>query len=159
MGAARYSLGSAGLQTAALAFGGSPGGVVTTEQYDGSSWTSTASTQDWKFITSSSDGTKLAATVSHGYIWTSASPPPPCTASDIPAKDGSDGSIYCINGGTVGGTTGSCTCTSCAARYGGKNCHIGPCDMEKACYDFNVRNGMTTPAGCAFLEDVTGCSS
>ena len=43
MGAARYSLGSAGLQTAALAFGGSPGGVVTTEQYDGSSWTSTAS--------------------------------------------------------------------------------------------------------------------
>jgi hypothetical protein len=31
--------------------------------------------------------------------------------------------------------------------------------MEKSCFDFNVRNGMTTPASCAFLgdEDVTGC--
>ena len=85
----------------------------------------------------------------------------PCVASDDPAKDGSDGIFYCINGGTVGGTTTACTCTSCATRYGGKNCDIGPCDMEKSCFDFNVRNGMTTPASCAFLgdEDVTECKS
>ena len=106
-------------------------------------------------------GTTTACTCTDcpGYEDASCQTASACTASSDPAKDGSDGSIYCINGGTVGGTTGSCTCTSCAARYGGKNCHIGPCDMEKACYDFNVRNGMTTPAGCAFLEDATGCSS
>ena len=34
-----------------------------------------------------------------------------CTASTDSSKDGSDGNFYCINGGTVGGTTGSCTCT------------------------------------------------
>ena len=84
-----------------------------------------------------------------------------CTASTTASKDGSDGIFYCINGGTVGGTTTACTCTSCATRYGGKNCHIGPCDMEKSCFDFNLRNGMTTPASCAFLgdEDVTECKS
>jgi len=26
------------------------------------------------------------------------------------------------------------------------------CDMELCCYDFNVRNGMTTPVGCAILH-------
>ena len=45
-----------------------------------------------------------------------------CTASADPNKDGSDGSFYCINGGTIGGTTGSCTCTSCDAGYGGVSC-------------------------------------
>ena len=36
MGTARYALGSAGTQTAGLAFGGSP---AATEHYDGSVWT------------------------------------------------------------------------------------------------------------------------
>ena len=74
------------------------------------------------------------------------------------AKDGGDGDFYCVNGGTIGGTTGSCTCTSCDTAYGGASCHIGPCDMEQSCYDFNVRNGMTTPATCAWMADVTGCT-
>jgi hypothetical protein len=43
MGTARYSLGGSGLQTAALAFGGSPGGLTNTEEYDGTSWTTTTS--------------------------------------------------------------------------------------------------------------------
>jgi hypothetical protein len=30
--------------------------------------------------------------------------------------------------------------------------------MEKSCYDFNVRNGMTTPATFAWMADVTGCT-
>ena len=85
--------------------------------------------------------------------------PNPCTASTNSSKDGSDGEFYCVNGGSVGGTTGSCTCTSCARRYGGRNCHIGPCEMEKSCFDFNVRNGMTTPDKCVWMMDVTGCSN
>ena len=96
---------------------------------------------------------------SFGTLTAATCEPDPCTASSDSAKNGSDGTFWCINGGSAGGTTGTCTCTSCATRYGGKNCHIGPCDMEKSCFDFNVRNGMTTPASCAFLgdEDVTGC--
>ena len=35
--------------------------------------------------------------------------------------DGSDGNFYCINGGDIGGTTGSCTCT-CNTGYDGINC-------------------------------------
>ena len=107
-------------------------------------------------------GTTTACTCTDcnpGYEDASCQTASACTASLDPAKDGSDGTFWCINGGSAGGTTGTCTCTSCATRYGGKNCHIGPCDMEKSCFDFNVRNGMTTPASCAFLgdEDVTGC--
>ena len=45
-----------------------------------------------------------------------------CTASTVASKDGSDGEFYCINGGTVGGTTGSCTCTGCDAGYSGTSC-------------------------------------
>ena len=44
-----------------------------------------------------------------------------CTASTYSSKDGSDGSVYCINGGTVGGSAGSCTCT-CKPGYEGSGC-------------------------------------
>ncbi len=47
--------------------------------------------------------------------------PDPCTASADSSKDGSDGNFYCINGGTIGGTSGECTCT-CNAGYEGTNC-------------------------------------
>ena len=47
---------------------------------------------------------------------------PLCAASADPNKDGSDGIFYCINGGTIGGSTGSCTCTSCNAGYEGVSC-------------------------------------
>ena len=30
---------------------------------------------------------------------------------------------------------------------------LGSCDMEKCCYDFNVKNQMTVPANCAVLAD------
>ena len=63
------------------------------------------------------------------------SPQPPfphaCKASADPSKDGSDGTFYCINGGTVGGSTGSCTCTSCNKGYKGKSCEI---TCEPRCY-------------------------
>ena len=44
-----------------------------------------------------------------------------CTLSGDSTKDGTDGAFYCLNGGTVGGTTSSCTCT-CAANYEGTTC-------------------------------------
>jgi hypothetical protein len=44
-----------------------------------------------------------------------------CTVSTDSSKTGDDGTFYCINGGTAGGTTGSCTCT-CSAGYSGTNC-------------------------------------
>jgi hypothetical protein len=47
-----------------------------------------------------------------------------CSASSVSTKDGSDGTFYCINGGTAGGTTGSCTCTGCDAGYSGANCQV-----------------------------------
>jgi hypothetical protein len=62
---------------------------------------------------SCSAGTLTAAICSHD----------PCVASSISSKDGSDGSFYCINGGTVGGVTGLCNCTSCDAGYEGMSCH------------------------------------
>jgi len=107
------------------------------------------------------DGYAVSGTSSCGLgVLTAATcEPNPCTASTDSSKDGSDGEFYCVNGGSVGGTTGSCTCTSCARRYGGGNCHIGPCEMEKSCFDFNVRNGMTTPDKCVWMMDVAGCSN
>ena len=84
----------------------------------------------------------------------------PCVASTNSSKDGGDGDFHCVNGGTIGGSTGSCTCTSCDTAYGGASCHIGPCDMEQSCYDFNVRNGMTTPATCAWMAfEAPGCDA
>ena len=54
--------------------------------------------------------------------------PDPCVASDNASKNGTDGTFYCINGGTIGGTTGSCTCTECDAGYGGASCQtMGAC--------------------------------
>ena len=62
---------------------------------------------------SCSAGTLTAATCSAN----------PCDASANSSKTGSDGVFYCINGGTIGGTTESCACTSCNAGYEGDNCH------------------------------------
>ncbi|GMI08279.1 hypothetical protein TrVE_jg10468 [Triparma verrucosa] len=45
-----------------------------------------------------------------------------CVASTSPSDDGSDGNFYCINGGTVDGVSGSCTCTSCNTGFGGSSC-------------------------------------
>ena len=48
-----------------------------------------------------------------------------CTATDVLSTDssfGSDGTFYCINGGTVGGVTLNCTCTDCNPGYGDDRC-------------------------------------
>jgi hypothetical protein len=46
----------------------------------------------------------------------------PCVATTSPSDDGSDGNFYCINGGDIGGTTGSCTCSSCNTGFSGRSC-------------------------------------
>jgi hypothetical protein len=48
--------------------------------------------------------------------------PDPCQATSDSTDDGSDGNFYCINGGDIGGTTGSCTCSSCNTGFGGRSC-------------------------------------
>ncbi|GMI42721.1 hypothetical protein TrCOL_g6320 [Triparma columacea] len=49
--------------------------------------------------------------------------PDPCLATSTSTDDGSDGNFYCINGGDIGGTTGSCTCT-CNTGYAGDSCQV-----------------------------------
>ena len=48
--------------------------------------------------------------------------PDPCLATSTSTDDGSDGNFYCINGGDIGGTTGSCTCSSCNTGFSGISC-------------------------------------
>ena len=47
----------------------------------------------------------------------------PCQETSNSSDVGADGNFYCINGGDIGGTTGSCTCTDCDTGYWGENCH------------------------------------
>ena len=49
-------------------------------------------------------------------------PPPGCTASSTPSDDGSNGSFYCVNGGSVSGVAGACTCTGCDPGFSGASC-------------------------------------
>ncbi|GMH86286.1 hypothetical protein TrVE_jg9121 [Triparma verrucosa] len=46
----------------------------------------------------------------------------PCVASTSPSDDGSNGTFYCINGGSVGGIPGACSCTSCNMGFSGSSC-------------------------------------
>ena len=113
-----------------------------------------------QLLTSSGSAYVFALACPDGYRGARCEMAMPCVASTNSSKDGGDGDFYCVNGGTIGGTTGSCTCTSCDTAYGGASCHIGPCDMEQSCYDFNVRNGMTTPATCAWMAfEAPGCDA
>jgi hypothetical protein len=41
----------------------------------------------------------------------------------IPTDVGGDGNFYCTNGGTIGGTTGNCTCTQCVSGFAGVHCN------------------------------------
>ena len=58
-----------------------------------------------------------------------ARPPATCSALNrLRQGPETDGTFYCINGGTVSGTTGSCVCTLCDAGYGGASCQtVGAC--------------------------------
>lgn len=73
------------------------------------------------FCNSGFNGSNCAACVV-GYSGSDCTTADPCIATSISTDGGSDGKFYCINGGAAGGTTGSCTCTSCDMPYNGPNC-------------------------------------
>ena len=61
---------------------------------------------------------------SQGYTGDHCQTAKDCTASSDASKTtGADGEFYCVNGGTIGGVTGSCTCTGCNAGWEGVHCH------------------------------------
>ena len=51
--------------------------------------------------------------------------PNACQATTTSTDDGSDGNFYCVNGGNIGGTTGSCFCT-CNDDWVGESCESTP---------------------------------
>ena len=68
-------------------------------------------------------GGSNCATCAAGYSGTDCSADH-CVATSTSIDDSSDGNFYCINGGSIGGTTGTCTCTSCNIGSEGLNCAI-----------------------------------
>ncbi|GMH73073.1 hypothetical protein TrST_g10227 [Triparma strigata] len=46
----------------------------------------------------------------------------PCVASISSSDDGSNGTFYCVNGGSVGGIPGACSCSSCNMGFSGPSC-------------------------------------
>ena len=66
-------------------------------------------------------GDPNCATCAAGYSGTTCAADD-CVATSTPTDDGSDGNFYCVNGGSLGGTTGFCTCTSCDTGFTGDSC-------------------------------------
>ena len=115
---------------------GTDAGHVRVYAESGGTWTQVGAdidgeaADDWSgfSVSMSSDGTRVAIgapyndgtgdKAGHVRVYDA----PLCAASADPNKDGSDGIFYCINGGTIGGATGSCTCTPCNAGYEGVSC-------------------------------------
>merc|ERR1712166_1579113 len=80
------------------------------------------------------DQVVTCAAITPGNSWGSAITPftctgMPCIASSESSADGSKGFLYCTNGGSVGGTAGSCTC-ACKSGYSGTSCDIVETCME-----------------------------
>ena len=75
-----------------------------------------------------------------------------CSATSVSSDDGSTGAFYCINGGTVGGTPGNCTCTSCNAGYSGNNC-----ETAALCTDPSPPNHGTI-GDCTGKQTLESCS-
>eukprot|EP01047_Picozoa_sp_COSAG01_P001620 COSAG01_NODE_37_length_34085_cov_64.376626_37_plen_1156_part_00 len=102
-------------------------------------------------------------------------PPPPrppqsCVPTPNSRDDGSTGNFYCINGGTIGGTTGSCTCTSCNAGYSGSSCQTADAcvattvstatgsDGNFYCVNGGTIGGTTGSCTCSCAGGYTGTS-
>ncbi|GMH66854.1 hypothetical protein TL16_g04527 [Triparma laevis f. inornata] len=94
----------------------------------------------------------------------------PCVASTSPSDNGSDGDFYCINGGTVGGYTGSCTCTSCNTGFGGSSCELPACvasmspsddgsDGNFYCINGGTVGGFAGSCTCTCVDGGTGWTS
>jgi hypothetical protein len=77
--------------------------------------------------------------------------PNPCQATSTSTDDGSDGNFYCINGGDIGGTSGSCTC-SCNTGSSGSSCEFTTHHVVDMNGLFNtVSNYATTNTGNSIM--------
>ena len=103
-----------------------------------------------------------------GTLTLSTCSPELCSASPDSTKDGSDGILFCSQlHGTIGGTTGDCTC-SCDQGYGGSGClTAGACsassDSSKDgsdgaiyCVNGGAVNGSTGSCECTCDSGYTG---
>ena len=100
-----------------------------------------------------------------GYEGTNCQTASACTNSLDSTKDGSDGIIHCGEHGSVGGTTGSCTCT-CNPGWAGSGCET-VADAPAPSPDPGSGGGTSDELGdCScycdadktdFAGDVTGC--
>ena len=70
-----------------------------------------------------------------------------CVATTSSSDDGSDGNFHCINGGTVGGTMGVCTCTSCNAGYSGTSCQTAAAPPKSSVWDDSATRYAIIAAG------------
>jgi hypothetical protein len=80
-----------------------------------------------------------------------------CKATSTSTDDGSDGNFYCINGGEVGGTTGSCTCTSCTSGFDGVNC-ASPHQISDMNFIYDMDGFFNTISNDTTYADNTGNS-
>ena len=94
------------------------------------------------------------ATCAIGFKGSNCNIADPCVATPAPTDDGSDGNFYCINGGDVGGTTGSCTCTSCDTGYWGESCQNTKHHIAGMPDLFNtIGNGFDNSLGSSIMEN------
>ena len=57
-----------------------------------------------------------------GYSSDDCSTAADCVGTSTSTDDGTDGNFYCVNGGSINGTTGGCICTGCDAGFSGQSC-------------------------------------
>jgi len=95
-----------------------------------------------------------------GIFNPSRSPPTPCCL--IPDPKPANGGAGDCTAVLMDGETCQPECDDPYVPSGATTCDggevvaatcLGSCDMEKCCYDFNVKNQMTVPANCAVLAD------
>jgi hypothetical protein len=68
-----------------------------------------------------------------------------------PTDVGGDGNFYCTNGGTIGGTTGNCTCTQCNSGFAGIHCNETASMAIDANEDTSDSNRTTLLVSIAFI--------
>ena len=82
-----------------------------------------------------------------------------CVLTSTATDDGSDGNFYCVNGGSVGGTTGSCTCTGCDTGFSGSSCEsAAPCQATSTSTDDGSDGNYYCINGGSAVGTVGACS-
>ena len=160
LNSARQGLGGAGIQTAALAFGGFAGGVTgATESYNGTAWTSLPATMGTAIYQSGSCGTQTAALNIGGYPGAGGGPNLSSVVQHWNGTSWSSPGNYPTNNYTLGaagiqtaaivfgGSTNGSTATNAANTYNGTS-FTGTPNLNTA--RFNVIGTGTQTAALIF---------